>query len=476
MEICESKPFKARSTRKRRGGHWKIWILPLLLAFLQFSGGQIEICGAQSQEAEGLSLRQAVDIALSRNPMVRATSYGQEVADAQYKEARAGWLPQLQFSETFAWSNNPVFVFGSLLEQSRFGQQNFNISSLNNPDPLANFRTQLTLRQSIFDQWQTGTRMAQAKIGQQQAGLQKENVEQQIRFEVIRAYYGVLVARAKKEVAQEAVKTAEASVKSTRDRFETGMVVQSDLLAGEVQLAEFRQQLIQAEGDITTAYAALNTVLGMPVDTPQKVSTELSDKNFELLGQEELIQLALTQRPDYRRAVSAVRYVQEGVKGAKAQYLPRLDFIADYGGSGQNLTSGSSDYSVGASLTFNIFDFARGARLSQVKATERMVSAEQEHLANQIRLEVVRARQQYISARERIEVASRAISQAVETLRIVQDRYQQGLTTITEVLRAETAVVRARLNIVAVRYEYYVGYANVLLTSGRLTDVQPFGS
>ena len=200
MEICESKPFEIRSTRNRKNGHWKIWISPLLLVFLQISGGQIEICGAQTREAEGVTLRQAVDIALARNPMVRATSYGQEIADAQFKEARSGWLPQLQFSETFAWSNNPVFVFGSLLEQSRFGPQNFNISSLNNPDPLPNFRTQLTLRQSIFDQWQTGTRMAQAKIGQQQATLQKENVEQQIRFEVIRAYYGVLVARARKQV------------------------------------------------------------------------------------------------------------------------------------------------------------------------------------------------------------------------------------------------------------------------------------
>ncbi len=452
-------------------------LLSILTTFcFQAVGDPYCVPVSYAEELEPLTLSSAVERALKNNPLIRMTLSGREIADAQLREARAGWLPQLQFSETFAWSNNPVFVFGSLLEQSRFGAQNFNINSLNNPDPLANFRTQLTLRQSIFDQWQTGTRMAQAKIGQQQATLQKENVEQQIRFEVIRAYYGVLVALARKEVAREAVKTAEAGVKNTRDRFETGMVVQSDLLAGEVQLAEFRQQLIQGEGDITTAYAVLNTVLGMPVDTPQKVTTELTDKNFDLLGQEELIQLALTQRPDYRRAVSAVRFVQEGVKGAKAQYLPRLDFIADYGGSGQNLTSGSSDYSVGASLTFNIFDFARSARLSQVKATERMVSAEQEHLANQIRLEVVRARQQYISARERIEVASRAISQAAETLRIVQDRYQQGLTTITEVLRAETAVVRARLNIVAVRYEYYVGYANVLLTSGSLTDVQPFGS
>jgi outer membrane protein TolC len=58
----------------------------------------------------------------------------------------------------------------------------------------------------------------------------------------------------------------------------------------------------------------------------------------------------------------------------------------------------------------------------------------------------------------------------------VQDRYHEGLTTITEVLRAETALVRARMNVLAARHDYYIGYANVLLTSGRLTDVQAFVS
>jgi outer membrane protein TolC len=58
----------------------------------------------------------------------------------------------------------------------------------------------------------------------------------------------------------------------------------------------------------------------------------------------------------------------------------------------------------------------------------------------------------------------------------VQDRYQEGLTTITEVLRAETTLTRARLNVVASRHDYYVGYAAVMLSTGRLTDVQPFVS
>jgi outer membrane protein len=429
---------------------------------------------SHAEEPGALTLSSAVDKALKNNPLIRITLSGREIADAQLREARAGWFPLLQFSETFTRGNNPVFVFGSLLEQARFGPENFQISALNNPEPLSNFRTAINLRQALFDQLQTYTRVTQARLGQQQADLQKAMVEQQVRFEAIRTYYGILVAHAKKGVAEEAVKMAESDVKRTRDKFKSGLVVESDLLAVEVQLAEFHQQLIDAEGDVAIAYAALNTVMGLPVDTPQKVIGELGDKRFEITPKEELIHLALLCRPDYVRSGFNVQSNKEGVAGAKREYFPRVDLFGNYGISGKDLSSGSSDYTIGASLTFDIFDAGRSARISKAQAAESMATAEQRHLANQIRLEVVRAYQQHLSARERLVVAGQVIGQATETHRIVQNRYREGLTTITEVLRAETALVRSRLNLVAARYDHYVSYAHVLLSAGKLTDIDPF--
>ena len=150
--------------------------------------------------------------------------------------------------------------------------------------------------------------------------------------------------------------------------------------------------------------------------------------------------------------------------------MPILEPAATTGGGG------SSDYLAGASVTYNVFDGGRNARIAQARAEANLASSEQEQLANQIRFEVVRAYQQYISARERLKVAERIINQAGEALRIVQDRYQEGLTTITEVLRAETALTRARLNVLSARHDYYVGFASAMLSTGRLTDLQPFTS
>ncbi len=452
----------------------KVLFIILTVFCTQAVGCLTFISLSSAEEPEALTLTTAVDKALKNNPLIRITLSGREIADAQLREARAGWFPLLQFNETFTRGNNPVFVFGSLLEQARFSKENFQLSALNSPEPLSNFRTAITLRQALFDQLQTYTHVTQARLGQQQADLQKAMVEQQVRFETLRAYYGVLVAHGKKDVAEEAVKMAESDLKRIRDRFDSGLVVQSDLLAAEVQLGEFRQQQIDAEGDVAIAYAALNTVLGLPVDVSQKVTGELVDKRFEAAPKEELIRLALLHRPDYLRAGYQVLANKEGVLGAKREYLPRMDLMATYGESGRDLSSGSSDYMISANFTFNLFDVGRGARISKARAAESMAAAEREHLASQSGLEVVRAYQQHTSARERLGVARQLIDQATETHRIIQNRYREGLTTITEVFRAETALVRARLNLVAARYDHYVSYAHVLLSVGKLTGIEPF--
>jgi outer membrane protein TolC len=447
-----------------------------LVVYGQEMGGGSARAARQANTPEELTLPVAVEIALRANPLMRATASGREIADAQAQEAKAGRFPLVQLSETWINGNNPVFVFGSLLEQGRFTQQNFNMPALNNPDPLNNFRFGVTIKAPLFDGRQTSTRVAVARLNQKQADTQTDQMGQRVRFETIKAYYGVLLSQMRKEVADEAVKLAEADVKRSADRVEIGATVSSDLLSAEAQLAEFHQQQIQAAGDVVIALAALNTALGLPVDAPQNVSGRLVAKTFDVAGQEELMRVALDRRPDYTRVSLAGESRREQLKGARSEFLPRVDVFANAGASRNNWIDGSGDYLIGASMTFNLFDAGRKARIAQARAEAELAANEREHLANQIRLEVVRAYQEYVSARERLVVAERIISHAAEALRIVQDRYHEGLTTITEVLRAETALVRARLSLLAARYDHYVGYANVLLATGRLTDVEPFAS
>ncbi|HNU07498.1 MAG TPA: TolC family protein, partial [Pyrinomonadaceae bacterium] len=156
------------------------------------------------------------------------------------------------------------------------------------------------------------------------------------------------------------------------------------------------------------------------------------------------------------------------------QKLPQINAFGSFGYSSPYIANGSTDYTVGLNLTYTLFDAGRKSRVEQAAGFEAVAENEIQSLSNQIRLEVIRAEQDFKTSRARIQVSVKAIEQANEALRIVQDRYKFGLTTFNEVLRAESALVRSKHNLLSARYGYYLSYASVLLATGRLLNASGF--
>ena len=90
---------------------------------------------------EPLTLAEAVARALESNPDLAIDAAGQQAAHSEFEAARAGYLPRLNFEQSYLAGNNPVFVFGTLLTQRRFTEENFALPALNNPSPVNNLLT-----------------------------------------------------------------------------------------------------------------------------------------------------------------------------------------------------------------------------------------------------------------------------------------------------------------------------------------------
>ncbi|MBC7358847.1 MAG: TolC family protein [Desulfacinum sp.] len=99
------------------------------------------------------TLDRAATAALENHPRLQATAAARKAAEAGLREARSGYLPGVGLSQKVVRSNHPVFVFGSLLEQGRFGPSHFDPGFLNDPDPLTNVRSEASVRWTLFDQW-----------------------------------------------------------------------------------------------------------------------------------------------------------------------------------------------------------------------------------------------------------------------------------------------------------------------------------
>jgi outer membrane protein TolC len=134
-------------------------------------------CSGYLWAQDPLSLREAVRLAIRENKAIAATGAGMQASQARIREARSGRLPKVNYSESFARSDNPVFVFSSLLTQHQFGAEDFNIGPLNRPDFLNNFQSQVTVDQVLYDAGQTRNAVKSAQLASQLTAEEQRRVE-----------------------------------------------------------------------------------------------------------------------------------------------------------------------------------------------------------------------------------------------------------------------------------------------------------
>jgi outer membrane protein len=425
--------------------------------------------------AEVVTLQGAAEMAMQRNPRLAAARAGTRIAGGAFTAARETWLPHVAVSETFTRGDNPVFVFGSLLEQGKFTAAHFDPASLNDPPAMDNSRLAVTARFPLFDGLRRVALVEQARLGTREADDALESAAQQIRFETIRRYYGVVVAEEAVKVAEEAVASAVADVAMLKERFAAGLVVQSDLLAAEVQLAEMRQQRVVASGEAAAARAALNATIGVPAIAELELNPAIPETNRASEPLEELLQQALARRAENRSSESGRRRAELEVRIGRGSYLPRIDTFASWGESSDSFAgSGGGDSMWGAAVSFDILSPGRRGRLQQAKARVELAEANQREIRSAVEVDVVSTFHRFTAAGERLSLSRAAVTGAEEAYRIVRERSREGLTTITEVLRAQAALVRAKTNLLAAQSDYQVGFADLQRSTGRLTDVSTF--
>ncbi|MGB7022808.1 MAG: TolC family protein, partial [Candidatus Acidiferrales bacterium] len=135
---------------------------------------------------------------------------------------------------------------------------------------------------------------------------------------------------------------------------------------------------------------------------------------------------------------------------------------------------GGNNWVAGIEVRFDLFQGgAKRAQLSRERAMQDKVAASEEMAMDGIRLEVRRAYYDVDAARQQMEVARAAISMAQESLRINQNRYGSGLSTISDLLAAEEAARRSQTDYWQAVYRYQTGYANLQLASGTLNRQSP---
>lgn len=431
----------------------------------------LALTGTPLPAQEALTLRQAVDLALHSNPLIAAADAGEREAEARIHQARSGYQPRLQFSESLQRGNNPVFVFSSLLTQHQFSNANFAIGSLNRPDAMNHYQSQLTVEQVVFDARQTSRSVEAARFTRHAAGEDTRRSHSDITLNVLCAYFGVTLAEKRLEVARQSVDSARADLNRAESIFQSGRSTQADVLALRVHLAAMQEQQILASNDAAVARAALNDALGVSLDRRFELTTPLESTADAPEGTlEEYRRLAVENRPEMRQAELAWRLAHTQQQIAGATYWPVVAFQGIIEADRQNfLGKGGANWFTAVTLRWNLWNGGETkSRVEQARFAESRAEALWKRANSAIHLEVLKAYLALRAAAQRVEVASAAAAEAEEARRIIQNRHQAGLITVTELLRSEVALAAARTRRLAAVYDHRIAAAELEHAAGTL--------
>ncbi len=332
-------------------------------------------------------------MALDKHPSLEAAASQTRAATARIQQAHSGYLPHLSYAESWTRSDNPVFVFSSLLTQHQFTAENFSIGPLNRPGFLNNFQSLVNVDQTVYDWGATGAQVRAAEAGRAASQEQERAARLGLTARVVHAYYGVVLARASLDVAREALKSAEADAQRAESVRQAGMSTDADVLSIRVHLAGVREQEIRRDYEIQVATAALNEALGLPLDTPHSLPTSLTPLGFTADSAAQYQAAASKNRPELRQSELAREAAEHQTTGARAALLPQFAVRGAFEADRQEFVNkGGANWLISASMRWNLFDGNNNrARIAEAQAWADTARAQGRAAEQAVRLEVFRS-------------------------------------------------------------------------------------
>ena len=422
-----------------------------------------------SYAAEALTLEQAVETATKNNPGLKAADAQIDIADAGMLRSASGFLPKVNLSETWSKTDNPLMVLGTKLNQEIVTQSDFNPTVINNPEPISNYNTRLSVVQPVFNGGKEYIGRTQAKLAKDASVQDRERARQETVYNVIKAYYGLLLAREYHKVALQSLETSEANVKLAEARYRAGAVLQSDLLRAKVQLAEVKEMLTRSENGIKLASAGLNFAMGVPQGSEYEITGALSAQEVKT-EVNAAIDEAAARRPDLISTSLNRQNAEKSVSQARTDYLPSLNLMGQVDWNSDKVGGDDArSWAVMAVLQWNLFDgLVTKSKVKEALAMNSRMKSLEEQTRSAVELQVRQAYYNFAASADRIAATVSSVQEAEEGLRIVQKRYETGMTPFVDVLGAESSLIRARTNALQALYDNNISQAELKLAKGTL--------
>lgn len=293
--------------------------------------------------AEPWTLERALEQALAHNPDTQLARHRITAAQAGLEQANAAFWPKLQFQSSYTRTDNPMLVFGSILNQRAYPYPPSAPLNFNDVPDLDDLNTRGIVTMPLYAGGRNKAGREAAKANTEAAKQDDAAVRNALGFEVARGFHTVLKTREFIRAAEAAVNSFQTNVAIANKRLEGGTLLKTDVLDLEVRLAQAREDLVRARNANALVIRTLRNLLGIEegdfeiVDSAPSAAAPDSDD--------------FSGRAELAAARHRERVAHEQARGAKAGWLPRVSAFGslDYN-YGWELESGGGSYTVGGLL------------------------------------------------------------------------------------------------------------------------------
>ena len=402
-----------------------------------------------------LSLQEAITASVSGNSAIKLAALDVQLARTKFRQTDAIFLPRADFSYTALRTNNPMNAFGFKMQQKSIGAEDFSPEMLNSPSGTSDFSAKLEVKQPLLNVDMLYQRKAAAKQIEMYQFLFKRTGEN-LRFEAEKAYLELQLAYDEIKVLDEALATSKAVYKISKDYYNQGLIQKSDMLNAELHVIKIETQVKNSQSGIQDASDMLSILMGRPTGTiytidPIGVSGVMISDSTGLFN----------ERSDFKALQRGMDSYDLLIRSSKMSFLPKLNAFASYQMNDKSMPGfNANSYMAGIQLSWNIFNGNRTRNtISQQRLEKEKLSNQLDQQKREAQLQINHARRQLTNASFVMKQQQLGIDQASEALRVLQNRYMQGLVKTTDVLMAQTQLSEQKTGYVQAVFQYNLAAA-----------------
>ncbi|MFC1728820.1 TolC family protein [candidate division KSB1 bacterium] len=401
-----------------------------------------------------LSMDTAIELAMENNRDILIAKEAQNRAFQQVREARAGAFPEFNLDANYTRTlKKPVIFFNVNGEVVRFSP-GFDNSLMQT----------MTINQTLYAGGKTWAAIRIASLYSDSFEESLKQARNNVTLQVRQTFLTVLLSKEVLKINQRSLENAEAHLNNIKAMYKSGMAAEFDLLRAEVEVANARPKVIQAENTLVLQIDLLKNIIGMPLDQDIEIEGSLEPDMLDEVYIEESSRQAYDSRHDYKNLSLIRDAYNESIKIERGNWLPRVSAHYTFQYQGQSNTfdfeNSSKTQNVSLSLSLPIFDgFSTSSRVQQARINVREADFQLMKLREGIEIQIAQARNSMEDARRRMDSTIKTVELAQTTYSIALVRFESGQGTQLEIFDSQVALELAQLNRLQSIYDHEIAKA-----------------